>query len=204
MKKRFLLLCTCVLATLAFTACGKTAQMSDSIKTFNDEATQVDIEDVDMSEEADLSLEDLEASDVATVDTTLDNGLIPSVAIDGVELHVGDDLALNVDALGECTDYEEAKSCMGEGMDKTFTYGDYVIYTAPQDGSDIIYSILISGNGKISSGVAIGDTKDKIIGIYGESTSENDDTIEYEFNGGDLTLCFTLEDEQIVEIEIYG
>lgn len=145
-----------------------------------------------------------EATTEVTADSGADYSAEPYVTINGVDVHIGDDFAAIGDSLGEQTSYEEAKSCMGDGFDKTIGYGDYTIYSAWSETGENIYSIEIKGDAMLNSKVGCGTSVEDITAMFGEPTEGDETYSDYEFSGGDVTLSFTFGDGKVEGIEIYG
>ncbi len=97
--------------------------------------------------------------------------------IDVASASVDDALA----ALGDGYEYAEAVSCVYDGMDKTYTYPDAVVYTYPDGATDRLMEIYCTGGDvETPAGVAIGDTRDKVVETYGDGFTEAGATLAYE------------------------
>ncbi len=104
------------------------------------------------------------------------------------------------DTYGEPLDYSETASCAFEGLDKTYTYEQYEITTYPKDDKEYIYSILLlDPNVKTTEGVAIDDSKDKMIEVYGEDYQEEEGN--YTYTKGKTSIVFVIQDDKIISIE---
>lgn len=109
--------------------------------------------------------------------------------------------------LGEDYDYAEAISCVYDGMDKTYTYPDFVLYTYPQEDGDKLMELYCSGGEvQTSRGIALGATREEVIAQYGEPTSAVGLTMSYELETtGDLlpaSLYFMIRDGKVAAIAI--
>ena len=104
------------------------------------------------------------------------------------EIAIGADMAPIAAALGEPTKYFEAPSCAFQGMDKAYTYGGVVIRTSPDEGGkDVVWSIELKDDlTSTTEGVSIGDSKDKVLSIYGSADGEG--ALLYRKDG--MTLLF--------------
>lgn len=110
-------------------------------------------------------------------------------------------------ALGDDYDYAEAVSCVYEGMDKTYTYADAVLYTYPDGDTERLMELYCSGGDvKTSRGIALGASREDVIAQYGEPTSEFGITMSYELEAsGDLlpaSLYFLIRNDKVEAIAI--
>lgn len=120
-----------------------------------------------------------------------------------VDLSVSELLA----ALGDGYEYAEAVSCVYEGMDKTYTYPDAVVYTYPDGDTERLMELSCSGGDvKTSRGITIGSSRADVIAAYGEPTSEFGITMSYELAAdGDMlpaSLYFLIRSDTVQEIAI--
>lgn len=101
---------------------------------------------------------------------------------------------------GKAENYSEMQSCAFDGIDKTFTYRDYEIYTYPDQEEDKILSIYFL-NQMISTteGIRIGDTFEKMIKVYGEEYEQMNS--QYSYHKGKTSLRFIVENNEISSIE---
>ena len=94
----------------------------------------------------------------------------------------------------------EIPSCAFDGFDKVMTYDDCEI-TAHIEGNDaIVYSVLfLDPNLKTGEGLSMGETKAKMIEIYGENFTQDGDGCIY--TKGKTQLIIILQDDIIISIE---
>lgn len=132
-----------------------------------------------------------------------------------------DDLAIRIDgfiatpattmddvraALGEAEDYAEAISCVYEGMDKTFTYGDVTFYTYPDGETDRLMEVYCTGgNVATARGITFGSTVAEIEAAYGKDYTRSGKLLTYELpvSGEDIepaSLYFVLENDCVAAI----
>lgn len=132
-----------------------------------------------------------------------------------------DDLALRVDgfnvnvnttmddvraALGEAEEYAEAISCVYEGMDKTFTYGDTTFYTYPDGETDRLMEICCAGgDAATAKGITFGASVAEIEAAYGKNYIRSGKLLTYALpaSGKDMapaSLYFVLENDCVSEI----
>ena len=109
-------------------------------------------------------------------------------------------------------DYEEdrADSCVYEGFDKTFDYGEIIIYTYPQGEKDMIWEIDIYREDlPTGKGIKLGSTLDEIKQAYGDGGFGKDDMYVYYLSGKkddfeSFQLNFELEDGIVAGIMYYS
>ncbi len=94
----------------------------------------------------------------------------------------------------------EIPSCAFDGIDKVMTYSDYEI-TAHIEGKDaIVYSVLfINPNLKTQEGLSMGETKAKMIELYGDDFTQDGTGCIY--TKGKTQLIVILQDDIIISIE---
>lgn len=114
-----------------------------------------------------------------------------AILVGETAIAVGGKMAPVAAALGEPTKYFEAPSCAFQGMDKTYTYGGVVIRTTPDEkGEDVIQSMELKDDmTSTAEGVCIGDTKEKVVSVYG--AAEGDGALVYPKDGMVLTFFLT-------------
>ena len=134
---------------------------------------------------------------------------------------IADDLSIRIDgfsatpkttmddvrtALGEAYDYAEAISCVYEGMDKTFTYGDVTFYTYPDGETDCLMEVYCTGgNVATAKGITFGATVAQIEAAYGKDYTRSGKLLTYELpvSGEDTepaSLYFVLENDCVAAI----
>lgn len=87
--------------------------------------------------------------------------------------------ALN--GLGGEYEYAEAVSCVYDGMDKTYTYENAVVYTYPDGDADRLMELYCTGGDvKTPAGITIGDSRDKVVETYGDGYTEAGVVLSYE------------------------
>ncbi len=118
--------------------------------------------------------------------------------LNNVKLIPGD--AFDASKLPEAASTYEVPSCALEGTDNVYNYETFEV-TAFNDGkSEYIYSIfLIDPNLTTPEGLALGDTLDKAVDLYG-SDYTNEDTA-YIYESADTQLILILQDGSIISIE---
>jgi len=112
---------------------------------------------------------------------------------DGTKVVMNAEAADIIKALGEEKDYFEAESCAFKGIDKTYTYSGFRLYTYPVDEVDYVLSVdFMDDSVSTTEGISIGNTKEKVIEVYGEDYEESGSGIVY--TKGKSQLKFILDD----------
>lgn len=109
-------------------------------------------------------------------------------------------------AMGEADEYAEAISCVYEGMDKTFTYGDVTFYTYPDGETDRLMEVYCSGGDVTTAkGIGFGATVAELEAAYGNDYARSGKLLTYELpvTGEDTepaSLYFVLENDCVAAI----
>ena len=119
----------------------------------------------------------------------------------GKELKVNMDFSEVSDSLGEPVSYFEAESCAFQGLDKVYTYSDFVVRTYPDGDIDRISSVELKDDiVTTSEGAYIGMSGDEVKGLYSGYTIEGDDTGSMTVKDGDTKLSFIFKDGTVDSI----
>lgn len=115
-----------------------------------------------------------------------------------------------VAALGDPTDVFSSPSCVYVGEDYEYAYEMGSIYSSPIDEANIWYEFYIFDGGIATTrGLAVGDTVEKMLELYGEGYySEGEGMYTYSLSGdpedyASPCLIFETEDGVIVTIDVY-
>ncbi|MBQ3356686.1 MAG: hypothetical protein IJG45_06175 [Oscillospiraceae bacterium] len=109
-------------------------------------------------------------------------------------------------ALGEADEYAEAISCVYEGMDKTFTYGDVTFYTYPDGETDRLMEVYCTvGDVATAKGVTFGATVAQIEAAYGTGYTRSGKLLTYALPASSedmepASLYFVLENDCVAAI----
>lgn len=119
--------------------------------------------------------------------TFADVKLVPGAAFDAAKLP-------------EAASTYQVPSCALEGTDNVYNYETFEV-TAFNDGkSEFIYSIyFLDPNLTTPEGLALGDTLDKVIDLYGEDYTQESTSYTYESAG--TMLIIILQNDTIASIE---
>ena len=189
MKKILAFLCCLVLA-VSLTACGSDELSEERMITRPQE------EPVMVMAEAEAAPVETETAAVTeAVPVKLGNYTFD---FEGVELIPGDPFDPSV--LPEADSVYEVPSCAIVGTDNLYNYGSFEL-TAFDDGtSELIYSILLTDpNITTTEGLALGDTLQKMVEVYGDGYSQQGSA--YTYTGDAETLNIIAQNDRIASIE---
>lgn len=108
---------------------------------------------------------------------------------------------------GEDYESSEAISCAYDGMDKTFTYDRFEVFTYPDGDSDFVLELCVfDGDAKTSKGIKLGDSKQSVIDAYGEG-KDTGYLLSYELAAPNestmgASLYFKIENDTVIEMAI--
>ncbi len=119
----------------------------------------------------------------------------------GKELKVNMDFSEVSGSLGEPVSYFEAESCAFQGLDKVYTYSDFVVRTYPDGDIDRISSVELKDDiVTTSEGAYIGMTGDEVKGLYSSYTVEGDADTSMTVVDGDTKLSFIFKEGTVDSI----
>ena len=109
--------------------------------------------------------------------------------------------------LGGEYEYYEAISCVYDGMDKTYTYGDCVLYTFPDGDTDRLMELYCTGGDVSAQGITFGSSRDAVVETFGDGYVEEGSLLSYETapasaNNTPASLYFELTDGAVTAIGI--
>lgn len=125
-----------------------------------------------------------------------------AVTLGDVTIKLGEDMNLWLASLGEPDTYFHAKSCLYDGEDKIYEYGDMVLYTFPSGKKDILYIAEYNGDEATLSGIKAGSTKEEVIAAYGQGYTEAMGFITYEYEEN-ASISLKIKDNLVTYIELY-
>lgn len=109
-------------------------------------------------------------------------------------------------SLGGEDAYAEAISCVYEGMDKTFTYGEVTFYTYPDGETDCLMEVYCTGGDVTTAkGITFGATVAEIEAAYGSGYTRSGKLLTYELpvsgeKNEPASLYFELENDCVSAI----
>jgi len=131
-------------------------------------------------------------------ETTADEGYF-SFTFDGTELIPGE--SFDASKLPEAQSVFTVPSCALEGTDNVYSYGTFEVTAYNEGSGEHIYSVyLLDANITTNEGLAVGDTKDKVVEIYGDNFTDNNG--EYTYRKGDTLLVIIFQNDTVLSIDI--
>lgn len=125
-----------------------------------------------------------------------------SVRVGDNVISLGDKMSEVTEKLGDAQNVTEAKSCMYDGYDRTYSYDDLTIITNEAGDGEVVNSISFSGDEEIKCKIHVGDAVSDIPEQLSKGNITESDTVNtYEFSGYGIALY--LEDQKISQIELY-
>lgn len=117
----------------------------------------------------------------------------------GTEMPIGADASTIVASLGDPIDYFEAESCAFNGLDKTYTYTEFVLITYPDGDTDRVSTIRLTADTvSTPEGIELGNTLDDVVAAYGDNYTQ--DVNSYIYTDGNCQLMFIITDGVVTSI----
>jgi len=134
----------------------------------------------------------------ATTTTTAEPGY--AFKVDGITIHMHDEMAPILEKLGKEKAYFEAESCAFPGLEKTYTYTSFNLYTYEDGDKDRVASIVILDDSVgTAEGIYLNASLDDVIAKYGD---DYEHTLNlYKYASGLMELSFIIEDKVVTSIE---
>ena len=118
----------------------------------------------------------------------------------GTEIAMKAPAAPILEALGEAKSYNEETSCAFDGLDKSYFYGSFYLYTYPQGDEDFVNMVeLVDDTVKTEEGISIGDSKEKVEEAYGADSYNGINA--YAVSGGEMTLTIIMDNDKVSSIQ---
>ena len=128
---------------------------------------------------------------------TADEGVY-SFTFEGTELIPGEKFDASV--LPEAQNVFTVPSCALEGTDNVYSYGTIEVTAYNEGEGEYIYSVyFVDANITTNEGLALGDTKDKVIELYGENFTDNNG--EYTYKKGNTLLVIVFQNDTVLSID---
>ena len=110
------------------------------------------------------------------------------------------DAAPILEGLGEWENYAETTSCAFKGLDKTYSYPGFDLYTYPLNGKDNVNSVyFVDDTVSTPEGIHIGSTKEEMEAAYG--TDYEEEFGAYTYTKDQSRLQFLVTDGVIDSVE---
>jgi hypothetical protein len=182
--KKILALTIAIMMLLCFTACNKTSG--------------TDMPQITMGAQQSETSVATDSSQEATEGQKTEAGAAYVFAYQGVKLQPG--TAFDASALPEATSTYTVPSCALEGTDNVYNYDAFEVTAYNEGKGEFIYSIyFIDPNLTTPEGLALGDSLDKAISLYGDGYTQEDSA--YTYVGGNTMLVIILQNDAIASIE---
>ncbi len=118
----------------------------------------------------------------------------------GVSIVIDADAADYIAALGEPLSYYEAPSCAFGDLDKIYTFSGFELDTYSLEGVDYVSAVILKDDSVATpEGLCIGDASDKVVEVYGEATSSDENSMTYVKDH--MKLCIMIEDGTVANIQ---
>ena len=181
--KKILALAMAIMMLLCFTACNETSG--------------TDVPQITIGAQQNESNETPNSETSNATEATVP-GEAYSFVYNGVQLIPG--TAFDASALPEATSTYTVPSCALEGTDNVYNYDSFEVTAFNEGKGEFIYSIyFIDPNLTTPQGLALGDTLDKVVDLYGSDYTQEDTAYIYESAGTQLIIIF--ENDSIISIE---
>lgn len=119
-------------------------------------------------------------------------------AVDGVTLMPG--AAFDAAQLPQPDSVYEVPSCAIEGTDNVYNYGGFEVTAFQDKDGEKIYSVyFLDANLTTAEGLALGDSVDKLVSLYGDGYAVNG--TEYYYVRGETILSVLVQGDVIISIE---
>ncbi len=119
--------------------------------------------------------------------------------VNGSEIPMGVEAGPILEALGEPKSYTETTSCAFTGLDKTYFYGDFYLFTCPYNGGEYVYSVMLATDSvQTAEGLYIGAPQAQVESLYG-SDGYNGET-GYVLQKGSSKLTVLVKEGLVTDI----
>lgn len=118
----------------------------------------------------------------------------------GVEIPMNSKMGPILEELGESKEYFEAESCAFQGMEKTYTYDGFEIFTYEAGGVDHVASIIIMDDSiSTKEGLYLYSELKEVFDVYGDNYTNNLGLYTYELDKSKISIL--IEDDEVISIE---
>lgn len=180
MRKLIAMLALLVLVA-ALAACGSEAELNEDLV-------------ITRGTEAAEEMENVQADDAKADDVIREYSFLA----DGVELVPG--AGFDPAVLPEAVSVYTVPSCAIEGTDNVYNYGTFEVTAFDEGSGEQIYLIyIIDPNITTPEGLALGDSLDRMLELYGDSYVQSGSA--YEYTGGSTMLSIIVQNDVVASIE---
>lgn len=140
--------------------------------------------------------------------TVSDSGVKPrrQFAHNGATLEIDDPAESITESFGQPRAYDEEPSCPPyTGVTKIYVYSDFTVQAYTVNGKDYFVQKISLTNDLVATeeGIAIGDSKERVISVYGDGYEEFGASIYYvgsSENGDPMHLQFVFRDGKVANV----
>ena len=120
--------------------------------------------------------------------------------VNGISIPMHAEAAPILEKLGGSQEYFEAESCAIPGLEKTYSFDGFDLYTYEIEGVDYIAAItILDDTVATKEGVYLYDNKDAVLQTYGDKYAKKLDLYTYTLSKSEL--AFLIENDEVVSIE---
>ena len=119
----------------------------------------------------------------------------------GTAIYMNDEAKPLLDAWGEPQNYFESPSCAFQGIDRTYSYSgfDLYTYTDENDENERVFTVVFMNDGvETKEGITLGNKLEDIISKYGDNSTKEGE--KYTYTDSNTTLSFVLENGEVVDV----
>ena len=130
-----------------------------------------------------------------------------SIRVNGETIDTHSSVSAILDAFGPDYAFSEAISCVYTGMDKTYQYPDFFLYTYPDGENDRLMEVYCTADVETAKGIGLGASLKDIEAAYGSGYTRAGVTVTYSLSAPDkqtlpATLYFELDGDTVCAIGI--
>jgi len=119
----------------------------------------------------------------------------------GTAIYMNADAKPVLDALGEPMEFFESPSCAIQGMDRTYSYNGFDLYTREDENDEneyIVSVVFMSDVVETKEGITIGSKLEDVISKYGDNYTKEGE--RYTYTDTNTNLSFVFENSEVVEV----
>jgi hypothetical protein len=118
----------------------------------------------------------------------------------GTEIQMNQKAEPIIKKLGKSKNYFEAESCAFQGLDKTYTYNSFELFTYQIDDVDYVLSVrFLDDIVTTKEGIGLNSTLEQVKAAYGDKYTEKSGL--YTFIKGKTKLSFIIENNVVTSVE---
>lgn len=123
------------------------------------------------------------------------------ITASGKDIYLAMPVGEFIDSLGATEDFFESESCAGQGMDKVYTYKDFIIRTFADENSEVVTAIEFRNDSiTTSTNCYIGMDVDTIKSMNADYECVSDTDIALSYVDGNCKISYILTDGEVSAI----